>query len=265
MKREGFLRLWRGAPPVLLGCIPSHAAYFSVYELAKESFGVNEPGHKPIGAAAAGAAATMLHDAVITPVDVIKQRLQLGFYRGVWDCIKSIVKFEGPHAFWRSYPTTVLMNIPYASAVVATNESVKEIVNPTGEHNTLAFFFSGAMSGAVASAVTTPLDVVKTRLQTQQCGGVVSCARPTNAKTTPGQSSGSVRTPPMQVAKYYTVPDARCPQYCGFWDTVRMIYKEDGMNGFIRGMRARMMVHTPSMGLSWGTYEVCKYFLSKWL
>ena len=32
-----FMRLWRGSPAVLLGCIPSHAAYFSAYEAGKEA------------------------------------------------------------------------------------------------------------------------------------------------------------------------------------------------------------------------------------
>jgi hypothetical protein len=33
---------------MLLGCIPSHAAYFSVFEAMKESTGANQPGHHPV-------------------------------------------------------------------------------------------------------------------------------------------------------------------------------------------------------------------------
>ena len=177
MAKHGLVRLWRGAPVMMVGCIPSHAAYFSVYERAKIAFGVNKPGHSPLAAAACGAMATTLHDAVLTPLDVVKQRLQLGFYDGVTDCVRTIIKQEGVGALFRSYPTTLLMNWPYASVLVATNETIKETMrqargpgHKAGKDDPLSgaeFLLSGALAGAVAAAVTTPLDVLKTRLQTQ--------------------------------------------------------------------------------------------------
>lgn len=109
--------------------------------------------------------ATTLHDAVLTPMDVVKQRLQLGYYKGVVDCVRTIVREEGWAALYRSYPTTIAMNVPYASLVVATNESVKKVLNPSGEMNMPAYLVAGALSGAVASFFTNPLDVIKTRLQ----------------------------------------------------------------------------------------------------
>lgn len=69
--------------------------YFSVYEWAKRVMGVNEPGHHPVAAAASGVCATVLHDAVLTPLDSVKQRLQLGYYRGVLDCVQSMIREEG--------------------------------------------------------------------------------------------------------------------------------------------------------------------------
>ena len=42
----GDCRLYRGASSVLSGCIPAHAAYFSIYEMGKEAL-VNSPGGLP--------------------------------------------------------------------------------------------------------------------------------------------------------------------------------------------------------------------------
>jgi len=174
MQKHGWLRLWRGAPVMMVGCIPSHAAYFSVYERSKVLLGVNLPGHSPLAAAACGAMATTLHDAVLTPLDVVKQRLQLGFYSGISDCVRTVVREEGARALFRSYPTTLLMNWPYASVLVGTNETIKEALRQAkakaGRAEDLRpaeYLASGALSGAVAAALTTPLDVLKTRLQTQ--------------------------------------------------------------------------------------------------
>lgn len=61
----------------------------------KDRFGVNEPGHHPAGAAVAGAAATVFHDAIMTPMDVIKQRLQLGYHKGMMDCVMTVRRTEG--------------------------------------------------------------------------------------------------------------------------------------------------------------------------
>ena len=37
--------------------------------------------------ALAGVAGTLVHDSVMTPCDVVKQRLQLGCYDSIFDCV----------------------------------------------------------------------------------------------------------------------------------------------------------------------------------
>jgi len=93
---------------------------------------VNEPGYHPAGAAIAGALATISHDSIITPMDVIKQRLQLGYYKGMLHCASSIYRTEGFRAFYLSFPITLFMNIPYGCVMVATNESLKRFLSPSG-------------------------------------------------------------------------------------------------------------------------------------
>merc|ERR1719276_66818 len=104
---------------------------------------------------------------IMTPMDVIKQRLQLGMHKGMADCARTIIHTEGIGALFRSLPTTLLMNMPFGGIMVAANESFKKILNPRNEYNLAAFFVSGGLAGAVAGAATTPIDVIKTRLQTQ--------------------------------------------------------------------------------------------------
>jgi hypothetical protein len=70
---------------------------------------VDRKTHAPVATAISGAAATIVNDAVMTPGDVIKQRLQLASspYKGIWDCIQTTYRAEGLAAFYRSYKTTV--------------------------------------------------------------------------------------------------------------------------------------------------------------
>ena len=174
VKTEGPIGLYRGIGAMGLGAGPSHAVYFAVYEICKEKFGGNSEGHHPLAHGAAGVIATMSSDIVLTPMDVVKQRLQLSgnHYRGVVDCVARIFKEEGLRAFYASYRTTLIMNAPFTATHFSTYEAAKKGLKNvwpenTDEENLVVHLTAGGAAGALASAVTTPMDVVKTRLQCQ--------------------------------------------------------------------------------------------------
>jgi solute carrier family 25 iron transporter 28/37 len=129
VRKEGPLGLYRGIGAMGLGAGPAHAVYFAVYESLKEYLGGNRSGYHPFAHALAGAGATIASDAVFTPMDVVKQRLQLRHspYVGVMDCIKKTMKAEGLSAFYKSYRTTVVMNIPFTAVHFAAYEAGKKV------------------------------------------------------------------------------------------------------------------------------------------
>ena len=95
LRSEGAIGLYRGIGAMGLGAGPAHAVYFAVYEAAKKEFTRDSSGNDgmaALGHAAAGAVATVASDAVLTPMDVVKQRLQLqrSPYRNVMDCCKRV-------------------------------------------------------------------------------------------------------------------------------------------------------------------------------
>ncbi|CAA0842364.1 Mitochondrial substrate carrier family protein [Striga hermonthica] len=99
-----------------LGAGSAHAVYFSVYELSKKNISGGNP-NNPAAHALSGVFATVASDAVLTPMDMVKQRLQLGSspYSGVWDCVRRVAWEEGIRGFFASYRTTVLMNAPFTA------------------------------------------------------------------------------------------------------------------------------------------------------
>ncbi len=58
-----------------------------------------------------------------------------------------------------------------------------------------------------------------------------------------------------------TIATAPAVTYVGMWSTMRKIWAEEGAWGFARGLRPRLIVHTPSMAISWTTYEYVKSLL----
>lgn len=96
------------------------------------------------------------------------------------------------------------------------------------EEHLLIHITAGGAAGALASAVTTPLDVIKTRLQ---CQGVCGADRYAN---------GSVLA------------------------AARTIIQREGPLALLKGMRPRMLFHTPAAAICWSTYEAGKSFLQRW-
>jgi len=181
VKHERPWALFRGWPAVVVAAAPSHGMYFAAYEISKHNLGAEEGLH-PFKIAIAGAFAAMAHDAIVTPFDVIKQRMQLKQcpYSNVCSCAFETLKHEGYTSFFRSYPTTVLLNIPTFSTNFVVYETSKVFIQDTileSEENWLHHLFAGGIAGGIAGLVSNPLDVIKTSIQTDTSYGYKSIGK----------------------------------------------------------------------------------------
>jgi len=100
---------------------------------------------------------------------VVKQRLQMSNspYNGILNCVSSIWRTEGLGAFYRSYMVQLFMNAPFQIVHFMTYDYCQNFLNPDKKYNPLYHMISGGVAGGLASAITTPLDVCKTLLNTQ--------------------------------------------------------------------------------------------------
>ena len=53
-------------------------------------------------------------------------------------------------------------------------------------------------------------------------------------------------------------------RYSGLLATAKLIFREEGVHGFMRGTLARVFTQAPAAALSWSTYEFGKNILSKY-
>lgn len=236
-KKEGGRTIIRGVNIVALGAGPAHSVYFASYEIARKALGnvrSSSGNNNPFANAFAGALATLCHDAAMNPVDVIKQRVQVygSPYRGVIDCAKTVWRTEGISAFYRSYTTQVTMNIPFQSIHFVMYEFMREHLNPLHNYDPKTHLIAGGTAGAFAAAVTTPLDVAKTLLNTQERSAV-------NAIINQGHKDRFVT---------------------GMLDAVRTIHKLRGFQGYFQGLQARVVYQAPSCAICWSAYEFLKFW-----
>lgn len=226
VQKEGITRPLRGIGAVVLGAGPAHAFYFSTYEFTKEKLTelkINDNVNYIMSATSA----TLIHDAISNPTEVIKQRLQMynSPYKSVVECAKKVFQQEGLSAFYRSYTTQLVMNLPYQAIHFTTYEFFQEALNKEREYSPKAHVIAGGAAGAIAAAFTTPLDVCKTLLNTQE-GGVIAPTR-------------------------------------GLVDAVKKVYKVAGVPGFFKGLQARVLYQMPATAVCWSTYEFFKYLLNR--
>lgn len=148
-------------------------------------------------------------------------------YRSVITCAQTVYHTEGIGAFYISYPTTLLMSIPFTAVQFSIYEQTLQLINPKHTYDPLSHVAAGGLAGAVAAAVTTPLDVAKTLLQTR----------------------GTSEDKDIRKAR-------------GISDAVRLIWRKDGLRGFARGLTPRVLTFVPSNALCWMSYEFFSELLS---
>ena len=146
-------------------------------------------------------------------------------FRSAFTCARTVYRNEGLAAFYISYPTTLTMTVPFTAVQFTVYEQLKMFLNPSGIYSPATHMISGGLAGAVAGAVTTPLDVAKTILQTR----------------------GTSTDPEIRHVK-------------GMVDAFRIIWKRDGMKGFARGLSPRVLTFMPSNALCWLSYEFFSAF-----
>ncbi|CAN8101779.1 unnamed protein product [Discula destructiva] len=109
---------------------------------------------------------------------------------------------------------------------------------------------SAAVSGAIAAVITTPMDVVKTRMMLsageERRQAAAAAVEKTKQKVTPEPIGGA--------------PKSQAPSLSGA-QVARVVYQESGIKGLFRGGLLRAGWTAIGSGLYLGTYEVAKVWL----
>lgn len=143
-------------------------------------------------------------------------QLQNSAYKTLYDCARGIMHKEGLWAFYVSYPTTLCMTVPFTALQFTAYESISKVLNPTGKYDPYTHCFAGGIAGGVAAGLTTPLDVIKTLLQTR----------------------GSSTDPELRNVR-------------GLWHAAKVIRERNGWRGFLRGLKPRIVTTMPSTAICW--------------
>ncbi|KAM0437742.1 hypothetical protein ACHAPT_002107 [Fusarium lateritium] len=181
----------------------------------------------------AGAIAGLVSRFVVSPLDVVKIRLQLQpfslsdplaplreapAYRGAFATLKHILKHEGITGLWKGNVPAELLYVCYGAVQFTTYRSTTVFLQtafPTRLPDAAESFIAGAASGAAATGVTYPLDLLRTRFAAQGRHRIYQSLR------------------------------------SAVWD----IKRDEGWRGFFRGIGPGLGQIVPFMGMFFVAYE----------
>ena len=257
-RNEGPTSLWRGLSPTLVMAIPANVIYFTGYDALRwnpsSPFRNIPDAYAPL---IAGSIARVAAAATISPIEMFRTRMQAATSRGTGvfkDTVvgmKQLVRTQGPTSLWRGLTLTMWRDVPFSGIYWWGYETVRGMLTDRRERRAEKYdffiddqdhspafvdsFIAGALSGAVASIVTTPFDVGKTRQQVLE-------------KAIDSRSEGAI-----SAATNTLKPGERSmPRF------IHAIWKAEGLPGLFKGWAARTLKVAPACAIMISSYELGK-------
>ncbi|KLU91923.1 calcium dependent mitochondrial carrier protein [Magnaporthiopsis poae ATCC 64411] len=246
-KSGGLRTFFAGNGLNVIKIMPETAIKFGSYEFAKRTLarleGHNDPNMIDTRSKfVAGGVAGMVAQFSVYPLDTLKFRLQCetvpGGLRGnalLVQTAKRMYATGGIPAAYRGVTMGLVGMFPYSAIDMGTFEFLKTKLRrykakAQGIHEDdtdLGFLAMGAMgatSGAIGATVVYPLNLLRTRLQTQ----------------------GTEMHPPT---------------YTGIWDVTKKTIKNEGVRGLYKGLTPNILKVAPALSITWIVYESSKKFM----
>ncbi|KAI0079510.1 mitochondrial carrier [Panus rudis PR-1116 ss-1] len=170
VKAGGFRGIYRGIGSVVVGSAPGAAIFFCTYDTLKHNLPISShlaPITHMLSASAGEVAACLIR----VPTEVIKTRTQTSTYgklaQSSYGAARLVLANEGIRGFYRGFGITVMREIPFTSLQFPMYELMKlQLSKSLGNRPLHAYEAAvcGSIAGGIAAALTTPLDVLKTRV-----------------------------------------------------------------------------------------------------
>ncbi|CVK88919.1 hypothetical protein FPRO06_03760 [Fusarium proliferatum] len=248
-RQEGIRRgLYGGWIPALGGSFPGTVMFFGTYEWSKR-FLIDHGVQQHISYLTAGFLGDLAASIVYVPSEVLKTRLQLqgrynnphftsGYnYRGTIDAARTIVRAEGASALFYGYKATLYRDLPFSALQFMFWEQFTTWARKYKQSRDIGVsleLLTGAAAGGLAGVITCPLDVVKTRLQTQ-------VNTPTESRHPKDHHANSqVRhISTSSPSTHRPRPGAIALDTSSVFTGLRVIYRTEGVAGWFRGVGPR--------------------------
>jgi len=180
----GLSDLFRGVLGSAAGMLPAACVYFSVDEacrgMMEKKWGRSRTDMLTHGVASTAAA--LCSAFIRVPVDGLKHRVQAYTHRTMADAARCLMGRGGLPSLYSGFRATLMRDVPEAALQFMLFGQLKALFTPQeqqqgqgqGQQQAPGWrhLALGGAAGAIASLSTTPLDVIKTKMQCDGCASV---------------------------------------------------------------------------------------------
>lgn len=229
--KEGVRGIYSGLGPQLIGVAPEKAIKLTVNDFLRSFFMDDRGDIKLPFEILSGATAGACQVIFTNPLEIVKIRLQVrSEYAG--DLARSqvnaigVVKSLGLSGLYRGITACLMRDVPFSAIYFPTYAHIKKDLfhydpkdkNKRSRLRTWELLTAGGLAGMPAAFLTTPFDVIKTRLQID--------------------------------------PRAGETKYNGILHAAKTILKEESYKSFFKGGGARVLRSSPQFGFTLAAYEI---------
>lgn len=166
-RTEGVGGLYKGLVPNLIGIVPEKAIKLGANDLIRDYF-ADENGNVSLAKGAlSGAMAGFCQCIATNPMEIVKIRMQVAGAEGIATTPGKIVSELGFLGLYKGAAATLARDIPFSIVFFASYGELKDrwATDDEGNVSFNKVLIAGMGCGSASAAFTTPIDVVKTRLQ----------------------------------------------------------------------------------------------------
>ncbi|KAF4553364.1 putative mitochondrial carrier protein 12 [Elsinoe fawcettii] len=271
--------LYHGIGTVLLATFPASGVFFTTYESLKHvladpssSSEIKKLVPKPAIHAVSSSVAQIVTCAILTPAEVLKQNAQMlavnraanspilpGPGKGLSSPVMQVLQQmkQQPLKLWSGYTALLARDLPLTMLQFPAFEYLKEVLtaHQSNKHalddRSLDLFerawisgLSGGIAGSAAAWITTPFDVVKTRI-------MLEAGAQTSLRAGPDPVVGSLED---------NGPQRRQTEK-SMYRVWKDVFQEEGIRGMFRGGSIRTLFTLCGNGLFFTFYESARFYL----
>ncbi|KAL8847804.1 MAG: hypothetical protein Q9221_007156 [Calogaya cf. arnoldii] len=285
LRQEGIRRgLYSGVTPAFLGSFPGTLIFFGCYEYSKRHL-IDVGMNHSLAYLASGFLADLAASVVYVPSEVLKTRLQLqgqynnphfksGYnYRSTLHAARTIIKDEGFAALFYGYRATLFRDLPFSALQFAFYEQEQTWAKQYAGSKDIGLgleVLTASTAGGLAGVMTCPLDVVKTRVQTQvNPTETVSKGSPSTQPSQTSSSKSSVapgiahqgRQSVRAISTSSPSTTLRNPgsvtlDTSSVFTGLKLVYKTEGLAGCFRGVGPRLVWTSVQSGTMLVLYQI---------
>ncbi|MCJ1465371.1 hypothetical protein MMC07_003989 [Pseudocyphellaria aurata] len=270
INRALFRGLYQGLLSVVIATVPSSGAFFTTYEGTKSLLYRLNPtlSHQtssllpsPLIHAIASSIAELVSCLILTPAEVLKQNAQMvtksaGHSKSSGATVVTLRKFrKQPSQLWRGYTALAGRNLPFTAMQFPLFEQLRSTIHDYRHRHGLSSgtmletgavtAISAGTAGSLAAVITTPIDVIKTRI-------MLSASGPKADTQTQAEH-----------AKVERAQQAARGGRAGGYAVGKEILRSEGVKGLFRGGALRGLWTCAGSGLYLGAYESGRRYLEE--